>query len=104
MKEMDRGKNELDYFKREKVMLPTEMKEDLTKKGDLELDKRMRNLRSLIIKRNDTVKKMYDNLPEADSTKFNQKNAVLRKKIEELEQYKLELAEIQKEIAKRFGT
>ena len=104
MQEFDRCKNALDYFKREKVMLPTELKEDLTKKGDLELDKRMRNLRSLIIKRNDTVKKMYDNLPEADSTKFNQKNAVLRKKIEELEQYKLELAEIQKEIAKRFGT
>lgn len=104
MQEFDRCKNALDYFKREKVTLPTELKEDLTKKGDLELDKRMRNLRSLIIKRNDTVKKMYDHLPEADSPKFNQKNAVLRKKIEELEQYKLELAEIQKEIAKRFGT
>lgn len=104
MQEFDQCKKVLDYYKEEKAILPTKSAIDVTKLDSLELDRRLRNLRTYIVKRQDTLQKLFDNIPDKSDVKYNSRRSIYVKKLEELENYKLEAKNIEKELAKRFGS
>lgn len=102
MQDFDQAKKALDYYKENRSILPTEFKEDLTGKTDLELDRRLRSLRSQITRRAQTIASKTEELPPQDHPKYQARISALNKKTEELEVYRLEVREIERIIAERL--
>jgi hypothetical protein len=76
----------LDHFNEHKRILPTETKTDFSKFSELELDKKRRNLASLISRRKQTIAKMETDLPEISAENYRKKLASINLKKEQLEE------------------
>lgn len=95
MKGFDQAKKALDYYNTEKSILPTENKKDLSQLSPLELDRRLRTLRSLITKRAQTLENQFLKLPDPEDPKYRSRLSAHNKKREQLEIYRLEAREIE---------
>lgn len=91
---MDKAQYILDYWKENKRLLPTETQEDFSSIPPKKLYLKLRNLRSNRTKRNKTIQKMKDELPEVDHSDFRTKYNLLNKKIEELTELELQIEKL----------
>lgn len=99
MQKFDQAKKALDFYKKERTVLPTEIKKPLPD-DPLTLDRRLRSVRTLVTRRKATVAKLTAELPPPEDPKHNARKAALNKKIAELEEYLLELQEIENKLKK----
>lgn len=93
MQAFDDAKKALDYYNENRAILPTKATKQLPE-TPLELDRRLRSLRTLITRRNQTVEKLIAELPAPDDPKYPARREALNKKLEQLEEYQLEAKEI----------
>ncbi|MGC5744391.1 hypothetical protein [Chryseobacterium sp. NFX27] len=90
----DKNKKILDHYSAYKHILPTESKRNFDKMTQLQLDQERRNIATLICRRQQTIKKMEEQLPEETDPVFNKKLSSLNYKKEQLQELILDQEKI----------
>jgi ribosomal protein S17E len=90
----DKNKKILDHYIDYKHILPIESKRNFDKMTQLQLDQERRNIATLICRRQQTIKKMEEQLPEETDPAFNKKLSSLNHKKEQLQELILDQEKI----------
>lgn len=94
--EFDRCQTILKHYREHKRVMPFELGIDFTKMSEMEVFKYRNNLRALITRRKQTIKKLENELPSAESQQLKAKQHTINLKKEQLQEKINELLECNK--------
>lgn len=94
--EFDQCQTILKHYREHKRVMPFELGIDFTKMSEMEVFKYRNNLRALITRRKQTIKKLENELPSAESQQLKAKQHTINLKKEQLQEKINELLECNK--------